>query len=165
MPFVYVHPHVCVSGVAVGSPLGPLLANVFLSSIEDTLERQGELPSSYRRYTDDTLTVMPDLATAATFLHTLDSAHTSVKNTMEVECKLLFLGTELLNHAPRIETKVYVKPTNKGRRYPCNTSGFRRQCYSSPQGTHLPFYTFSGFRSLSPSYAVLVQCGIFCFEL
>ena len=26
------------------------------------------------------------------------------------------------------------------RRYPCNTSGFRRQCYSSPQGTHLPIY-------------------------
>ena len=24
------------------------------------------------------------------------------------------------------------------RRFPCNTSGFRRQCYSSPQGTHLP---------------------------
>ena len=59
---------------------------------------------------------MPDLATATTFLHTLNSAHTSVKFTMEVEKngKLPFLGTELLNHAPRIETKVYVKPTNTG---------------------------------------------------
>ena len=27
---------------------------------------------------------------------------------------LPFLGTELLNHAPRIKTKVYVKPTNTG---------------------------------------------------
>ena len=26
------------------------------------------------------------------------------------------------------------------RRYHCYTSGFRRQCYSSPQGTHLPIY-------------------------
>ena len=36
---------------------------------------------------------------------------------MEVEKngKLTFLGTELLNHAPRIETKVCVKPTNTGR--------------------------------------------------
>lgn len=103
-------------GVAMGSPLGPLLANVFMSSIEDTLERQRKLPSYYRRYVDDTLTVMPDLATATTFLHTLNSAHTSVKFTMEVEknSKLPFLGTELLNHAPRIETKVYVKPTNTG---------------------------------------------------
>ena len=98
-------------GVAMGSPLGPLLANVFMSSIEDTLKRQGN-----RRYVDDTLTVMSDLATATTFLHTLNSAHTSVKFTMEVEKngKLPFLGTELLNHAPRIETKVYVKPTNTG---------------------------------------------------
>ena len=103
-------------GIAMGSPLGPLLANVFMSSIEDTLERQGKLPSFYRRYVDDTLTVMPDLATATTFLHTLNSAHTSVKFTMEVEKngKLPFLGTELINHAPRIETKVYVKPTNTG---------------------------------------------------
>ena len=35
---------------------------------------------------------------------------------MEVERngKLPFLGTELLNHVPQIETKVYVKPTNTG---------------------------------------------------
>ena len=85
-------------------------------SIEDTLERQGKLPSFYRRYVDDTLTVMPDSATATTFLYTLNSAHTSVKFTMKVvnNGKLPFLGTELLDHAPRIETKVYVKPTNTG---------------------------------------------------
>lgn len=28
-------------GVATGSPLGPLLANVFMGSIEETLEREG----------------------------------------------------------------------------------------------------------------------------
>ena len=71
-----------------GAALGPLLANVFMSSIEDTLERQEKLPSFYRRYVDDTLTVMPDLATATTFLHTLNSARTSVKFTMEVEIAL-----------------------------------------------------------------------------
>ena len=104
-------------GVAMGSPLGPLLAhNVFISYIEDTLEQQGKLPSFYRRYVDDTLTVMPVLATATTFLHILNSAHNSVKFTTEVEKngKLPFLGAELLNHAARIETKVYVKPTNTG---------------------------------------------------
>ena len=87
-----------------------------MSSIKDTIERQGKLQSFYRWYVDDTLTAMPDLATATTFLHTLNSAHTSVKFTMEVEKKrkLPFLGTELINHAPRIETKVYVKPTNTG---------------------------------------------------
>ena len=59
---------------------------------------------------------MPDLATATTFLHTLNSAHTLVKFTMEVEKngKLPFFGTALLNHASQTETKVYVKPTNTG---------------------------------------------------
>ena len=87
-----------------------------MSSIEDTLERQGKLPSFYLRYVDDTLTVMPDLTTATTCLHTLKRAYTSVKFTMEVEKngQLPLLRTELLDHAPRIESKVYVKPTNTG---------------------------------------------------
>lgn len=71
---------------------------------------------------------------ATTFLHTLNSAHTSVKFTMEVEknSKLPFLGTELLNHAPRIETKVRgIQRNGTGKRkrnllffLPEKTSGF-----------------------------------------
>ena len=108
-------------GVAMGSPLRPLVANVFMSSIEDTSKRQGKLPSFYLRYVDDTLTIMPDLATATTFLHTLNSAHTSVKFTMEVEKngKLPFFGTELstmhLGLKPRFmlnqQTRVYYHTT------------------------------------------------------
>ena len=103
-------------GVAMGSPLGPLLANVFMTSIEENLERQGKLPSFYRRYVDDTLTIMPNMAAASGFLDTLNLAHSSVKFTMETESNgmLPFLGTQLLNRSPRIETKVYVKPTNSG---------------------------------------------------
>jgi len=103
-------------GVAMGSPLGPLLANVFLCSIEETLEHEGKLPSFYRRYVDDTLTVMPNLTTATDLLQVLNNCHPSLKFTMEVErnSMLPFLGVQLLNRAPRIETKVYVKPTNTG---------------------------------------------------
>ena len=46
-------------GVAMGSPLGPLLANVFMSHIEESLEREDKLPAFYRRYVDDTLTICP----------------------------------------------------------------------------------------------------------
>ena len=35
--------------VAMGSPLGPQLANVFMSSIEDKLDQDGKLPTYYRR--------------------------------------------------------------------------------------------------------------------
>ena len=41
-------------GVAMGSPLGPLLANVFMCHIEDQLEQKSMIPSFYRRYVDDT---------------------------------------------------------------------------------------------------------------
>ena len=33
-----------IDGVAMGSPLGPLLANVFMSSIEEKLDVEGKLP-------------------------------------------------------------------------------------------------------------------------
>ena len=103
-------------GVAMGSPLGPLLANVFMCSIEDKLDQDGTLPSYYRRYVDDTFTIMPDVASAIIFLDTLNHCHPSAKFTMEVErnASLPFIGVELLNLAPRIKTKVYVKPTNTG---------------------------------------------------
>ena len=42
----------------MGSPLGPPLANVFMSSMEEKLESEGNLPVFYRRYVDDTLTVI-----------------------------------------------------------------------------------------------------------
>ena len=100
----------------VASPLGPLLANVFMSHIEENLEREGKLPSFYRRYVDDTLTIMPNIETASYFLDTINQAHFSVKFTMETECNgmLPFLGIQLLNRSPQKETKVYVKPTNSG---------------------------------------------------
>ncbi|XP_068704763.1 uncharacterized protein [Montipora foliosa] len=78
-----------------------------MSSIEEKLDV--ELPPYYRRYVDDTLTVMPDLSTAMDFLNTLNHAHTAIKFSMEVENggMLPFLGIQL-------ETKVFVKPKNSG---------------------------------------------------
>ena len=59
---------------------------------------------------------MPNIETASNFLDTLNKAHFPVKFTMETECDgiLPFLGIQLLNQSPQIETKVYVKPTNSG---------------------------------------------------
>ena len=64
----------------------------------------------------NTLTIMPDTTSAATFLQVLNNCHSSVKFTMETENNgmLPFLGMQLLNRAPQIETKVYIKPTNTG---------------------------------------------------
>ena len=45
------------------SSLGPLLANVFMSHIEEDLEREGKPPSFYQRCVDNTLTIMPKMGT------------------------------------------------------------------------------------------------------
>ena len=82
-------------------------------------DRQGpasKCSSQTHRYVDHTFTVMPDLSTARDFLNTLNHTHPAIKFTMEVENDgmLPFLGIQLLNRAPRIETKVFMKPTNSG---------------------------------------------------
>ena len=65
-------------GVAMGSP-------VFMSSLEEKLELEGKLPDYYRRYVDDTLTIMPNITTATDFLNTLNHSHPSVSFTMEIK--------------------------------------------------------------------------------
>ena len=43
-----------VDGVAMGSPLGPLMANAFMCNIEEHLKNQNKMPTFYKRYVDDT---------------------------------------------------------------------------------------------------------------
>ena len=103
-------------GVAMGSPLGPLLANVFLCHVEEMLEQQDKLPSFYRRYVDDTLVVIKDVAETEQFLITLNNCHSSIQFTMElaVNNTLPFLGMLLMKQRSKITTNVYRKTINKG---------------------------------------------------
>ena len=83
----------------MGSPLGPLSANVFMRSIEEQLDLNGKMPEFYRRYVDDTLTIMPSVNAASNFLQVLNACHPSVSFTMEVESDgmLPFVGIQILN--------------------------------------------------------------------
>jgi len=103
------------NGVAMASPLGPLLADVLMSSIEEKLDVEGKLLPYYRRYVDDTLTMMPDLSTGTFSTPSTAPTPPSIF-TVEVENDgmLPFLDIQILNRAPRIETKVFVKPTVSG---------------------------------------------------
>ena len=105
-----------VDGVAMGSPLGPLMANAFMCSIEEKLEERNLMPSFYHRFVDDSITSQRNIASAEAFLSTLNSLHPSLQFTMELEIDgvLPFLGTTLINKNGRLETKVYIKPTNTG---------------------------------------------------
>ena len=102
-----------VDGVAMGSPLGPLMANAFMCSLEDKLSKSNNLSSFYNRYADDTLTKQSSLESAESFLSILNNCHPSLNFTMEVEQegKIPFLGMEVTKKDGRLETKVYIKPT------------------------------------------------------
>jgi len=103
-------------GVAMGSPLGPLLANVFMCHFEEKLTRDGLMPHLYRRYVDDTLARMPNTDAATVFLTTLNGLHPSLTFTMElpVDDRIPFIGIEIIKNGTKLETQVYRKSTNTG---------------------------------------------------
>ena len=105
-----------VDGVAMGSPLGPLMANTFMCNIEEQLINQNKMPVFYNRYVNDTLSNMPDVSSPSEFLSTLNEIHPSVSFTMQLEDngKLPFLGMVIIRNGPRLDTKVYRKPTDTG---------------------------------------------------
>ena len=75
-------------GVAMGSPLGPLMANVFMCHLEEKLSRDGLIPDLYKRYVDDTLAKMPSIDAASEFLDTLNGLHPIMEFTMELPVEL-----------------------------------------------------------------------------
>lgn len=82
----------------MGSPLGPLMANAFMCSVEEKLARENKLPSFYKRYVDDTLALVRDLSDATDLLACLNEAHPSIQFTMEIATndRLPFIGMEII---------------------------------------------------------------------
>ena len=95
-----------VDGVAMGSPLGPLMANAFMCEIEKQLEIENKLPIFYKRFVDDTLSAMPDPEAASEFLETLNKSHPSIDFTMELEenGSLPFLGMDVIRNGFHLDT-------------------------------------------------------------
>jgi len=74
------------------------------------------MPVFYKRYVDDTLSKMPDVSSVSEFLLTLNEIHPSLSFTIELEDngKLPSLGMVIIRNGPRLDTKVYVKPSDTG---------------------------------------------------
>ena len=100
-------------GVAVGSPLGPALASIFVGYYEEKLFSQTQKPPTYFRYVDDTFAIFDDEAEADEFLTKLNCLHPSLKVTFEKEkgkC-LPFLDVHVEKTDVGLEASVYRKPT------------------------------------------------------
>ena len=105
-----------IDGVAMGSPLGPALANIFVGYYENKLFQTINEPFFYTRYVDDTFSIFRAEADADQFLLTLNSLHPALKFTMEKEANqtLIFLDVKVDKSEKQFQTSVYRKPTFTG---------------------------------------------------
>ena len=102
-------------GVCMGSPLGPVLANVFMVYLEETMapKLQTSMPT-WRRYVDDTFTVVKK-GKKEEIIEALNNFHPNIKFTHETEKdgQIPFLDVLLKRKQDgMIETTIYRKPTN-----------------------------------------------------
>ena len=77
-----------IDGVAMGSPLGPSLANAFLCYYEQIWLNNCPIefkPMAYFRYVDDTFIIFRNPEHAPLFLNYLNSRHSSMRFTCEQE--------------------------------------------------------------------------------
>ena len=107
-----------VDGVAMGSPLAPILANLFLGHYEGKwIEEYREAkPLYYTRYVDDIFAVFHNDNDAFLFFNYLNTKHPNIKYTYETEKehKLSFLDVSIDKSDANIITRIYRKVTFSG---------------------------------------------------
>ena len=104
-----------VDGVAMGSPLGPALANIFVGYYEKKIP-QNEWPEMYYRYVDDVFSHFQNKHSSVIFFKRLNSLHPALQFTMEgeVDGSLPFLEVRVTRVASGMVTSLYRKPTFTG---------------------------------------------------
>ena len=108
-----------IDGVAMGSPLGPVLANIFMSNLETVAMNSyvGSKPLMYLRFVDDVFLVFENRVDMEQFYNWMNLQHTCIKFTKEEECNnsLPFLDVLVKRNSDgSICTSVYRKPTFSG---------------------------------------------------
>ena len=106
-------------GLAMGSPLAPLLANWFVCMVENNVLNNPSIsqPIFYRRYVDDVFAIFRSEQDRDLFFNHLNAAHANLSFTMEMANvqthSLPFLDVEVsIMESNKFTTKVYRKPTH-----------------------------------------------------
>lgn len=107
-------------GTAMGSPLSPALANIYMEHFESTaIKTASHKPAYWFRYVDDTFVVWPHgKSKLDDFLHHLNNQHPDIQFTMECEKddQLPFLDVLIYKKSDgSLGHKVYRKPTHTDR--------------------------------------------------
>ena len=105
-----------MEGAAMGSPLSPIVANIFMEQFEkEALETAPHPPSLWKRFVDDTFVILEDKYKDEFFQH-LNSLNTNIKFTAETskaDGSIPFLDTwNTPQRDGSLQTKVYRKPTH-----------------------------------------------------
>lgn len=121
-------------GVAMGSPLSPVVANFFMEKFEQqALRNAPNKPKVWFRYVDDTFVIWshgPEKLQE--FLQHINSIHENIQFTMETEenNKIAFLDVLLTRRGKHLGHTVYRKPTHTDRylqrnsnHHPCQKFG------------------------------------------
>ena len=108
-----------IDGVAMWSPLGPSLANAFLTHHEQDWLDSSPLEYRllyYRRYVDDIFVLFKSSDHLKRFQSYLNSCHVSMTFTIETEQenKISFLDVSVIRGQGEFITSVYRKPTFSG---------------------------------------------------
>ena len=102
-------------GVAMGSPVGPALANIFVGYYEKKIP-DDQWPEMYHRYVDDVFSHFVSKDHSGQFLQRLNSLHLALQFTCEGEERgtLPFLDVKVIRELEGIVTSIYRKPTFTG---------------------------------------------------
>ena len=105
-----------VRGAAMGSPLSPIVANLFMEDLETkALATAPSTPKIWKRFVDDTFTIIQKLDKEA-FLEHINSINDNIHFTYEdpkEDGSIPFLDMLIIpDEEGRLNTKVYRKPTH-----------------------------------------------------
>ena len=108
-----------IEGVAMGSPLGPILANIFMCHHEETWldhYHTSFKPKTYLRYVDDIFVLFTDASHVEEFHNYLNEQHNNIKFTVEQEedNELPFLDVHIIREDTGFTTGIYRKSTFSG---------------------------------------------------
>ena len=108
-----------VEGAAMGSPLSPIVANVFMENFETrALDTSSKKPKMWHRYVDDVFVIWPHGDQLLEEFHQhLNRQNPSIQFTVEREAegKIAFLDVQLKREGTKIHTSVFRKRTHTDR--------------------------------------------------